>query len=115
MANVSILLEIVLADDEILAAYLNDIRDMYHVFEVSNERACRNTFAREVLGSEVRGLRAFPASANDSSRLVASLRTMAMGDTNACEIAQEAHLALAYEAGIVRPDSFLSPRQVPGS
>ena len=109
MANSSILLEIVLEDDEILSAYLDDIRDMYYVFEVSDERSCRNTFAREVFGSDARGLRAFPASASDSSRLVASLRTMAMGDTNACEIAQEAHLALAYEAGIIRPDSFLSP------
>jgi hypothetical protein len=109
MANSSILLEIVLEDDEILSAYLDDIRDMYYVFEVSDERSCRNTFAREVFGSDVGGLRVFPASASDSSRLVASLRTMAMGDTNACEIAQEAHLALAYEAGIIRPDSFLSP------
>ena len=34
---------------------------------------------------------------------------MAMGDTNACEIAQESHLALAYEAGLLQPDTFLSP------
>ena len=97
MANASMLLEIVLADDEILASYLDDIRDMYYVFEVSHDRSCRNTFAREVLGADVRGLKAFPASAGDSSRLVASLRTMAMGDTNACEVAQEAHLALAVD------------------
>ena len=50
MANASILLEIVLADDEILASYLYDIRDMYYVFEVSEARACRNTFARELRG-----------------------------------------------------------------
>ena len=109
MANASMLLEIVLADDEILASYLDDIRDMYYVFEVSHDRSCRNTFAREVLGADVRGLKAFPASAGDSSRLVASLRTMAMGDTNACEVAQEAHLALAVEAGLVDSESFLSP------
>ena len=113
MANASILLEIVLADDEVLASYLDDIRDMYYVFEVSHERACRNTFSREVRGADVRGLRAFPASADDSSRLVASLRTMAMGDTNACEVAQEAHLALAYESGLIRPESFLSPAALP--
>ena len=67
MANASILLEIVLADDEILASYLDDIRDMHYVFEVSDERAARNTFARVLQGSEVRGLRAFPAGASDST------------------------------------------------
>ena len=34
---------------------------------------------------------------------------MAMGDTNACEIAQESHLAIAYESGLLRSESFLSP------
>ena len=54
MANASMLLEIVLADDEILASYLDDIRDMYYVFEVNEPRARRNTFSREVRGAEVR-------------------------------------------------------------
>ena len=109
MANASMLLEIVLADDEVLASYLDDIRDMYYVFQVSEARAHRNTFSREVRGSEVRHLMAFPAGAGDADKLVASLKTMAMGDTNACEIAQESHLAIAYESGLLRPSTFLSP------
>ena len=32
-----------------------------------------------------------------------------MGDSNACEIAQESHLALAYESGLLRQETFLSP------
>ena len=92
MANSSILLEIILEKDEILASYLDDIRDMYYVFQVSNDRAERNTFSREFRASEARHLRACPASAADHELLVASLRTMAMGDSNACEIAQESHL-----------------------
>ena len=56
MANSSILLEIVLEEDEVLSAYLDDIRDMYYVFKVSDERSRRNTFAREVSGSDVSGL-----------------------------------------------------------
>ena len=79
------------------------------MFEVSGERAARNTFARELKGSEVRGLRALSVGASDSSLLVAALKTMAMGDTNACEIAQESCLALAYESGLLHADSFLSP------
>ena len=47
MANSSLLLEIVLAEDEMLAHYLDDIRDMYYVFQVSGDRARRNTFSRE--------------------------------------------------------------------
>ena len=58
MANASMLLEIVLADDEVLATYLDDIRDMYYVFEVNEVLAHRNTLSREVRGSEVRGLKA---------------------------------------------------------
>ena len=46
MANASMLLEIVLADDEVLAHYLDDIRDMYYVFEVSEARGHRNASAR---------------------------------------------------------------------
>ena len=87
MANASMLLEIVLTDDEVLACYLDDIRDMYYVFEVDESRARRNTFSREVRGAEVRWLRAFPAGAKDADRLVAALKTMAMGDGNSCEIA----------------------------
>ena len=52
MANASMLLEIVLADDEVLAIYLDDIRDMYYVVEVNVSRARRNIFVREVRGSE---------------------------------------------------------------
>ena len=109
MANASMLLEIVLADDEVLASYLDDIRDMYFVFEVSESRARRNTFSRKVRGAEVRGLRAFPAGAKNADRSVAALTTMAMGDSNACEIVQEAHLAIAYESGLLQPSTFLSP------
>ena len=46
MANSSMPLEIVLAEDEMLAHYLDDIRDMYYVFKVSDDRAKRNTFSR---------------------------------------------------------------------
>ena len=63
--------------------------------------------------SDLRGLRAYPATATDSSGLVAALKTIAMGDTNACEIAQESHLALAYESGLLQPDTFLSPAALP--
>ena len=80
MANASMLLEIVLADDEVLAAYLDDIRDMYYVFEVNEARAHRNMFSRGIRGSEVRGLKTFPAEAGDGDRLVAALKTMAMGE-----------------------------------
>ena len=70
MANASMLLEIALAGDEVLAAYLDDIRDMCYVFNVSDDRARRNTFAREARGADVRGLRAFPAGAKDSDMIV---------------------------------------------
>ena len=54
-------------------------------------------------------MKAYPAGAEYAQRLVASLKTMAMGDSNACEIAQESHLARAYESGLLQPETFLSP------
>ena len=54
-------------------------------------------------------MRACPVDAADSDRLAAALRTMAMGHSNACEIIQESHLALAYESGSLSSDTFLSP------
>ena len=52
---------------------------------------------------------ACPASAADADLLAGSLRTMAMGDSNACEIAQESHLALAHDVGLLRDGRLLSP------
>ena len=82
---------------------------MYYGSEVNEPRARCSIFSREVRGAEVRGLRAFPVGARDADRLVAALKTMAMGDSNACERAQESHLAIAYESGLLQPSTFLSP------
>ena len=78
MVNASMLLETILESDEVLAQYLDDIRDMRYVFDVSDDRAHRNIFSREVRASEARSLRACPVNVADSDRLVAALRTVAM-------------------------------------
>ena len=59
--------------DVVLAQYLDDIRDMYYVFDVSDDRAERKTFSCEECTRGVRSLLACLMDAADSERLVSSL------------------------------------------
>ena len=99
-----------LEEGQRLQTFASDIRDFYHVFQVSRDRAMRNTFQPELSASDVRAIGADPSSllAGGCSRFVAAMSTQCMGDQSGVEFAQGAHMALAARAGALVEDDLLS-------
>ena len=93
-----------------LAIYSTDIKDMYHVFRASLDRALRNTikgdFRREELETvlPVAALQHLPYGVP----IAASIQTQVMGDHNGCEFAQEAILHVAMKAGTFSAAELMS-------
>ena len=109
LGNPAALADASLKDDEVMALYSEDLRDFFYVFRVSRARAVSNAFCGDFSAEEVRSLRAFTSCPRSASgRYVACLGTLAMGDHNAPEIAQAAHLRLASAAGAVESRELIS-------
>ena len=68
----------------------DDLTDFYYTFQVGERRAQRNAFKTIFEGNELRHLKCFNESFSDCKVLVC-LKTLAMGDSLAVEIAQQAH------------------------
>ncbi|CAE7178671.1 unnamed protein product, partial [Symbiodinium microadriaticum] len=80
--------------DEVLRLSRDDLREFYHTFIVSSARARRNCIGVRFQARELRSFRAFDPAKHEGRRLYLALRTLAMGDSLAVELAQEAHLRL---------------------
>lgn len=100
--------QICLDDDEILLSSGNDVRDYYHRFAVSTERCRRNVLAGHILPSEVSHLSCFRSEFEKAERLWGSLATLAMGDTQAVELAQTCHLGIALQAKLATENNILN-------
>ena len=79
-----------LAPDEVFRFQADDLSDFYYTFRVPRKRALRNTFRLILDWQEVRHLKCFEPRFKNRSVAVA-LKTLAMGDSLAVEIAQQAH------------------------
>ena len=89
----------------------DDLSDYYYTFVVSEARAQRNAFRLRLQGSEVSHLRCFKEELRNKEVLVC-LKTLAMGDGLAVEIAQQSHAnVLRYLCGAMRPHECLRYRQ----
>jgi len=106
----SLLVELRLALDEVLAQYSDDISDYYPSFMVSRERALRNVFKINLHPSEVCHLKCFKPWMHNPSCLKASLATLCQGDSWAVEFGQCAHLALGARSRALDDDTLLSLR-----
>lgn len=92
-----------------------DIKDYYHAFHISEQRACRNALAMEVTPEEVSHLRSFKPWMRRHRTLVPCLATMAMGDCRAVTSGQVSHLACLLRASpMLDLDSFITLRGRPG-
>jgi hypothetical protein len=79
-----------LANDEVLRISADDLAEMYYTFSVPDARAKRNCIRMKFKPHELRHLSAFDPSLHRSECYVA-LGSLAMGDSLAVEIAQQAH------------------------
>ena len=100
MAAATPILDIVLADNHVILASGEDLKDFYYFFSVSDQRASRNCLSFELSEKEARLFSCFDGATSTTGRYVPALRTMAMGDLNAVEYGQAAHTLLALRQGL---------------
>lgn len=105
------LVKLVLKKGEVLRASGNDLRDFYYLFRCSESRSRRNFLVGEVPARKLQHLHSVREKGFATGMLVGSLRTLAMGDTQAVELAQTCHLSLALNGGVVSRSSVISMHQ----
>ena len=86
-----------------------DLRDFYYSFVCSRQREIRNTLVGPLTPLEASKFRSFdPKQFCGETHVYASLKTLAMGDTCAVEIAQTAHVALLVQQGVITAENLLA-------
>lgn len=85
-----------------------DLRDYYYCFRVSSRRSWRNAMRLPLTPKEAAGFRCFSDSMRQHSTLYPCLRTLAMGDNNAVEMGQCAHVKIGTKIGAIQPQELLS-------
>ena len=95
MASATCLAGIELEDGQVLLMSGRDVKDFFYQFKVSKQRSKRNVLAMHLDASDLEFVFRRPFAAGG----YVGLSTLAMGDLNACEYAQGAHLQLILRAG----------------
>ena len=108
MASITPILDIILDPSDIIIASGEDLRDYYYFYLVSSQRAARNSLAMELNPTEARSFGcAYSKAKQGCSSYVPALSTMAMGDLNAVEVGQQAHMNLCLQQGVLPGDLLL--------
>ena len=87
--------------------YTEDLKEFYHAFVVSEQRARRNVFALELEYADVAHLAAC-SRALRGHVILPALNTMAMGDLNAVAYGQASHLAVLLRTKALSLADFVS-------
>ena len=95
MASATCLAGIELADDEVLRMSGRDVKDFFYQFKVSSQRSKRNVLASWMEPADLEFVFGRPFAEGG----YVGLNTLAMGDLNACEFAQGAHVQLLLRSG----------------
>ena len=101
-------LQIHLEPEDYLYVSSNDIRDFYHLFRVSDERCRRNSLVATASPREVSSFKAFRSWMFRHSELYVGLACLAMGDTQAVELAQSCHLGICLQNKIIQGDTLVA-------
>ena len=110
MPTSACLLSLELDETEVCTFSGADIREFYHNFRVSEQRSSLYTFVGDFAASDVACLRCFSPELLGSSRVCASLRTMAMGDVNSVSFGQASHVGLLLAFDVIDPSCLLTLR-----
>ncbi|CAE8683129.1 unnamed protein product, partial [Polarella glacialis] len=108
LASAASLLQIYLEPGRDLYFSGDDLKDYYYYFCVSLQRALRNRLSGSWRPSELQHLRCFKPELWSHPALCEALAAMAMGDLNAVEVGQAAHVALAARASVMKQSEFLT-------
>lgn len=82
--------------------------DWYHLFQVTSERSRRNCLVGCLDSRRLQHLKCMRPELRNAGRLVGSLGTLAMGDSQAVELAQTCHISLALSYQICREDEMIT-------
>ena len=107
-----LLCQLHLSSDEVAVCSVDDVRDFYHAYEASEERAKSSPVGPTLRFGEVKHLkacqRALEAGRIDpSDELVACFKGLGMGDHGAVDIAQESHVNLLKAHGALEDSETL--------
>lgn len=108
LGAVQSLLQIELSPAEELRFSGTDLKDYYYCFRVGRKRSLRNALRLPLLPSQVQHLHAFQEHMHEAAILYPCLSTMAMGDNNAVEIGQKAHMQLGLKSKLFHPHELLT-------
>eukprot|EP00438_Fugacium_kawagutii_P032532 Skav202150 [mRNA] locus=scaffold970:142130:165817:- [translate_table: standard] len=108
MGSVSALIQHELLPAETMYCSGTDLRDYYYCFKVSSRRSKRNALRCPLTHSEASQLQCFSKAEGNHRLYYPALRTLAMGDNNAVELGQHAHLKIGLAAGIIHPRDLIT-------
>ena len=102
------LCDIQLPSDAVLVCSGTDLRDFYYSFQIGHQRLVRNTLPHRMSVREARRFKCFDARLANEAYVYPALRSLAMGDTCAVELAQTSHVAWAVRAGLVEAATLMA-------
>ena len=109
MGAASNLCDLHIAENSVLRTSGTDLREFYYSFAISEQRLRRNSLLISVKPEELRGFRCYdPALESEGRPVILGLRTLAMGDSMAVELAQTAHLGILIQLELLDEDTLLA-------
>ena len=113
LALSSTLLGLFLPPGKVWALYADDLVDYYYCFIVSRARAARNALRGRWPRWAFKGFRCHDPDADQDELVNPCIDTMPMGDTNAPEFGQAAHIGIGMATGALAPERLLYMHGVP--
>ena len=107
-ASASNLCDIQLPADSVLVTSGTDLRDFYYAFRAGAQRTVRNTLKAYLTPNEAKQYKCYRKELDRERYIFPALRTLAMGDACAVELAQTAHVGLLVQANYLREDNMVS-------
>lgn len=109
MAAASNLTELHLGASEVALVSGTDLREFYYTFVVNDQRLIRNSLLFLTEASKISGWNCCTEEVQaHPGKIWLGLRTLAMGDTCAVEIAQTAHVGILRQMGILQKENLLA-------
>jgi len=108
MATGASLVNLELGPDEVAVIFADDLQDYFYQWLASPQRALRNVLRTEFEANEVAGLRCCASLRGQKGKIMLGLDSLGMGDCNAVEYAQQAHLRLALEHHAIQVEELLT-------
>ena len=113
LASAEVVCRYLLKENEELVCSGNDLKDFYYFFSASASRSERNVLVGALHPKELSHLRALKPEHHQEDTVYGALKTLAMGDCQAVELAQSCHLGLSVSSNIVTAENVIALSKPP--